>query len=519
MADIQPFYSTSRVRHAVREDDGCHDDCHDGCHVAILIVNGLVQLVMGCAMAPLSIAFVTALNALHTLLFIPVDFFKAFHAVAATPYLGLNVKILALLLLPLPLVMKAMVIIIGSMLCSLWAAAAVLCGRGSTARLCGCGIVCGILEASCGIVCDAFDWNRHSFPSYWAELRVARHYVQGPDGTMVEKPFEIGVIEIFIGLIVACIGLAVCVPAYAVIGAFKCVFGIIYRIYSWWCSYLAAFLSCGPDGPCGEFGGLFCGLFCAPFFIAAHVFIPAAAVLIYFCWCCYSVVDGVGCGVAAHTHGSPVAGVRHAFRQVVLFDIDTNRQAFDIETNSFCCDENCCDEDNPRPASPPRGRHWLDGRVLDGTARVDGGGGGRRSCRGGDGGGRVERAVIVANEEEQGAVLETHPAAEQPSYAAVEQAAAGDNDASPPLERPSQARLLRRFTAHAGLDNLRNRLVALDEIWTSFFKAAGRASEDAVAQGWVTRADFADCGAVLFSVSLCVCFCDASPIADRGTRG
>ena len=48
------------------------------------------------------------------------------------------------------------------------------------------------------------------------------------------------------------------------------------------------------------------------------------------------------------------------------------------------------------------------------------------------------------------------------------------------------------------MDNIRSRLVALDEVWTSFFNSAQSASEDAIAQGWVTRDDFAAYEASLF---------------------
>ena len=48
------------------------------------------------------------------------------------------------------------------------------------------------------------------------------------------------------------------------------------------------------------------------------------------------------------------------------------------------------------------------------------------------------------------------------------------------------------------MHNIRSRLVALDEVWTSFFNSAQSASEDAIAKGWVTRDDFAAYEASLF---------------------
>jgi hypothetical protein len=397
-------------------------------------IRALIGVAKGCVMAPFSVAYVTTLNALSTLFYVPLDFVKAYQAVATTAYIGRNTKTLALLLLPLPLVMKPLMIIFLSALGGLFLAFTDTVMDAFDEDYCKVvfGGFGGVLESDHTAVRDTLDWNRHSYFSYLEEFRRSRH----PSGV----PFDIPVIEVFIGLIVACLGIIVCVPAYVVIGAVKCVLGTFYWLCKLWESYFG--LLDGADGCC------LCQCL-SPCFIIAHALIPAAAVLTYLAFCCKAFIDGIGCAAVAHRQASPVAGVRHAFRLVGLFDYLTNEMALGVDAGT--CGEACEDFGN----AVPRNDQLLLGH--DGGVGLN----------------------LAPND----------PPAAQRMNLDADVEATGDNDAAPP---PGSApSLVRSFSTRAGLDNIRNRLVALDAIWTSFFNAAQSASEDAVSKGWVTREDFA----------------------------
>eukprot|EP01045_Picozoa_sp_COSAG04_P025611 COSAG04_NODE_3393_length_2860_cov_2.347338_1_plen_589_part_10 len=475
-------------------------------------IRSTLGILKGCAMAPFSITYVATLNALHTLFFIPLDFVKAYQAVAMTAYVGRNVKIVALLLLPLPLVMKPLIIILGSMLGGLFLAFTDTVYFAFHDNACEAvfGGFGNVLADAHRAVCDTFDWNRHSFFSYLEEFRESQH----PSGV----PFDIPVIKACIGLVVACIGLIVCVPVYVVIGAVKCVLGIFYWLWKLWEEYLKL-----PDQSNG------CCLFqcLAPCFIVAHALVPAAAVLAYLAFCCKSFIDGIGCAAVSYRQDSPAAGVRHAFHLVVLFDVATNEMA--LGKHRPTCGRQCGDafQDAPRPQDP---RHWLDGPIRDGGAVVD-------ERRRADDRHRHHAApapVVRADLPTAAPNLRRAEPAPTPVLRTDQPAAPANLDANLArdivrsmdpvqksemtatlepgvwegwswmerlaflrergVEEPSRVRApraIRSFTSRVGLDNIRDRFVALDEVWTSFFNSARHASEGAVSQGWVARADFA----------------------------
>eukprot|EP01043_Picozoa_sp_COSAG02_P022541 COSAG02_NODE_1175_length_14063_cov_24.197794_9_plen_583_part_00 len=422
----------------------------------ILCLCSVISIIKACVAAPFCIAYVTTLNALHSVFYMPKDTLKAYRAVATTEYIGRNVRILSLLLLPVPIAMKPLTIIIGSVLVALFLAFSLdamtdtFLARSWKGTLFG-GFR-GVLSRSCDAVRDTFHWNAHSFPSYLDEFRQSRH----PSG----QPFDIHAIEIVIGLIVACIGLIVCVPAIAVIGAVKCVPGIVYTLYKLWYLFLTEKLDVKHDVM----------LICFPCFIIAHALIPAGAILAYLVCCCEACVCGISCAGVAHSEGSPAAGVCHAFRLVAQFDVKTNYSVFGVETST--CGGTCASF----ARSSPDARPWRD-----------------------------QQALVVTTDQPTDQRMNTNdieapeaPVGPQgPVEAPPRGAATRRHPEAPPvaLREPPPLPVV---DARQRWTSVRSRFVALEEVWTSFFNAAQSASEDAIAKGWLGRDAFEAYEASLF---------------------
>mmetsp|Transcript_54756 Transcript_54756/g.124711 ORF Transcript_54756/g.124711 Transcript_54756/m.124711 type:complete len:242 (+) Transcript_54756:137-862(+) len=218
------------------------------------IVNWWIVL-KGLLFAPLTISIVTIGNFVLALGFLPVDVLRVYKTVTVTPYLGPNLKLLCMLLLPLPLLLKPFAIATGSVFCGFFvgfkSALESLNLRRSTGVVALCGLDLAV-TSSLNVVHDTYHVLGSSFFGYLDD------FTRPPPGTVVA--FDLSPIQILVALGVATFGLMVDTSSYAVIAIIKAPLGVIRWVCKLWD------FSCDAGG--GDPKGLFFLpplYFCRPF--------------------------------------------------------------------------------------------------------------------------------------------------------------------------------------------------------------------------------------------------------------
>mmetsp|Transcript_54756 Transcript_54756/g.124709 ORF Transcript_54756/g.124709 Transcript_54756/m.124709 type:complete len:383 (+) Transcript_54756:738-1886(+) len=175
--------------------------------------------------------------------------------------------------------------------------------------------------------------------------------------------------------------------------------------------------------------------FCLPCIFVAHLAILLSAAVGILGSVLRGAYDGISCAGVAYRAGNPAAGISHSYRLVLWFDHYTNESVFGCNQGTFGGQYSATHTEPFRSTQGPRrgSIHWLDRHP----------------------------AVVEAQTEDDRSLLGGP-------------AAGGD----PALTR--------------GLRRLASQLVALDDIWDSFFSACAVALTEAHGAGWVARADVED---------------------------
>ncbi|KAL3753130.1 hypothetical protein ACJRO7_000516 [Eucalyptus globulus] len=231
-----------------------------------------------------------------------------YYCVARTKRLGLILKILVLMMLPVPLVLWPVVGIAGSVLGGVaygvfapLIATFEAVGENVTDKLYHCFLdgLWSTVEGSCTVVRDFTDFCFHSFFSFMDELREK---IQ-PD----EKPMDIKLSKLPASLMVSLVGVVVDVPSIMVVALVKSP----YMLFRGWKRLLEDLI--GREGP-------FLETVCVPFAGLAIILWPLAVVGAVTAAFLSSFFLGLYSGVVAYQEDSLRMGVAYIVSVVSLFD-------------------------------------------------------------------------------------------------------------------------------------------------------------------------------------------------------
>ncbi|CAO2814283.1 unnamed protein product [Amaranthus hypochondriacus] len=272
--------------------------------ISLLILGVLKGLVI----SPIAASIIGIGNSSVIIGLWPAHFFWTCYCVGSTKKLGMILKIITLISLPLPLVLWPIVSILGSFVGGMafgffapLLATFEAVGEDVTDKFYHC-IIDGCwptLQGSCTVVRDFTDFCFHSYFSYMDDL-------------IMEKPADENTVELKLSrlpgcLLISLLGLLVDVPLITILALWKSP----YMLFTGWKRLLEDFV--GREGPfletvCVPFGGL--AIILWPLAVVASVL---AAFLSSFCL-------GLYAGVIVHQEKSLTMGLAYVVAAVSLFD-------------------------------------------------------------------------------------------------------------------------------------------------------------------------------------------------------
>ncbi|XP_059661295.1 uncharacterized membrane protein At3g27390 [Cornus florida] len=253
----------------------------------------------------------------------PAHFFWTYYCVAKTKRLGLVLKILVLVLLPVPLVLWPIIGIVGSLLGGIaygffapLLATFEAVGQNVTDKLFHCfadGCL-STLKGSCTVVRDLTDFCFHSYFSYMDEL--------SEEVPADEKPMDIKLSKLPSCLLLSLLGVLVDVPMITAVALWKspCM------LFKGWKRMLEDLI--GREGP-------FLETVCVPFAGLAIILWPLAVVGAVISAFISSFFLGFYGGVIAHQEDSLGMGLAYIMAVISLFDEYTNDLLYLREGSCF----------------------------------------------------------------------------------------------------------------------------------------------------------------------------------------
>ena len=291
--------------------------CCCGCLPIIGIIKGTIIV------APIFIISLLGFTGVAIIL-LPHDIFLTYKAICKTSIIGINLKILCLLLLPIALISWPILVALAStfygILYGLFGPTFYTFDSDYNLLYGGMG---KIFEDTCKFIGDFWDFNYNTYFNYLSQTRK------------VDNPFDINIIQIIIGLILAGYGSVVGTIVSSLLWFIK-LFPSIYRLY--------AFLF---ERYC-DLGGLEMLMFSILFLIAFFL-IPAAGVLALLAYIGYGFYGGINCAIEGYKHniGRGIISIWNT-----IYDIDTLSNSLIFERECSCfpnCKEKCLKKDKPKP--------------------------------------------------------------------------------------------------------------------------------------------------------------------------
>ncbi|XP_068666469.1 uncharacterized membrane protein At3g27390-like [Aristolochia californica] len=243
----------------------------------------------------------------------PPHFLWSYYRIAKTKRLGLVLKILLLVPMPVPLVIFPVLGIVRSLLVGIgyeFVGPLVSTLEGGREQnidkifhyfLDGCW---STIEGSCTIVCDVTDFCFHSYFSYMDELSEVVH--------VDEKPVEIKLLMLPSCLLVGLLSVLIDVPMITIVALWKSP----YMLFKGW-KGLFEDLIIGREGP-------FLETVCVPFAGLAIILWPLAVVAAVICVFICSIFLGLYGGGVVHQESSIKMGLAYMISIVSMFDEYTN---------------------------------------------------------------------------------------------------------------------------------------------------------------------------------------------------
>lgn len=260
---------------------------------------------------------------LISIVYLPHDIFYTYYTILSTAKIGRNIKALALLLLPIPLILWPVCVLV----------AYIVYGAGfglfkptkptfDEKYNVFCGGIGEALTDSCKNVKEFHNFNANSYFTYLSDYR---NYKLQPN----EKPFDISFIELFIGLWIGTSGAIIDGVLFTILTVIKVIpalFKAYYELWKWFCKEFAK--KCLDS--CLKF--VWTGLM-FPIFLLGNAFIPFATVFVAVFMCLSGFFIGLSAGYVAYKEG-----IKKAFAKVYEwakeYDEESNEAIYD---KSFTC--------------------------------------------------------------------------------------------------------------------------------------------------------------------------------------
>ena len=289
--------------------------CCCGCLPLIGLIKGLITVV------PSTIIHAIPCFLISVIL-LPHDIYYTYASILRSKKIGPNITVLGMLLLPIPLLLWPECVLIAYFLVGAGYGLFVPIAKTFEEKYnLFCGGIYETLTDGCKNVSEFWHFNYNSYFTYLADFRS---YKLGEG----EKPFDISLIELFIGLVIGTSGAIIDGILFILLTAIKIVPGLgrsYYQLWKWYCEFIR---KCQKS--CLDF--VWFGLM-FPTFILANAVIPIGVALVAVFICLSGFFIGLSAGWVAHEEGIP-----QAYTKMIKWAKDYDEESNDwIYGNRWSC--------------------------------------------------------------------------------------------------------------------------------------------------------------------------------------
>jgi len=247
-----------------------------------------------------------------SIVYLPHDIFYSYYTILGTKKLGRNIKVLAMLLLPLPLILWPPAVLFVSIFIGLGIGLfyPVYLTFDEETHILGGWIK--TFEKTFDAIKSFYTFDTNSYFTYLEKFRNAE----------CTDPFDIRIIDIFVGIIIASIGVVIDGVAITLIAIFKFPFTFPKVYYLMWKAYFQI--------ECLYIFMLFI------FFIIANALLPVALTLALGVVIIGGICVGLGSAGIAYKQGL-AAAFKWQFNKIYKFDDTSNNFLFGVNSCIPCC--------------------------------------------------------------------------------------------------------------------------------------------------------------------------------------
>jgi len=283
--------------------------CCCGCLPFLGFIKGIITMVPSAV-----IQFVPC--TIISIILLPHDIFLTYYSFLATNKIGHNLKAMAMMLLPIPLILWPVVVCVATLFFG--------AGLGLFQPIhrtfdedynVFCGGIVDTIKESAKYVKEFWHFNYDSYFSYLFDFRTYK-LIEG------EQPFDISLVQLFVGTVIGTSGAiidGICFTIISVVKLIPAIFRAYYELWKWYFEYCS---KCGRS--CLEF--VWFGLM-FPIFILANVIIPPGVALVAIFASLSGFFIGLSAGYHAYKHG-----IIEAYKKMLEWIDEFNK-----ETNKIIC--------------------------------------------------------------------------------------------------------------------------------------------------------------------------------------
>jgi hypothetical protein len=243
---------------------------------------------------------------LITLFLLPKDMCHTMLTLWKTRHIGPNLKVLLFLLLPIPLALWAPgVVILATVGCVLGS----LFHQVFTLDTCACASILGDVEEACSFLKHYWTFANETKFAYLEDFR--------DPSQMPDRPFDIRLHQIFVGLVQGLVCTAVQIAFVAAIGGVKLPFAMVRSLLQ-----LLYYFTLGNSAePCLSLG-------CCPCWVTLVVCSPVAIATLYVGSILSAGITGASCASLSYATGSLLNGFRLMCNKIHDFDVASSELMF-----------------------------------------------------------------------------------------------------------------------------------------------------------------------------------------------
>ena len=286
--------------------------CCCGCLPFLGLIKGLIVV------GPIFIISLIGFTGVAIIL-LPHDIFLTYKSLLKTGLIGINLKIMGMLLLPIALLSwPILVMFVGSVLGILYGLFCPVVRTFDEDYNIISGGFADVFKDICNFIKEFWNFNYRSYFGYLSDI----------ENTKVDKPFDINIIQLIIGLILANYGSIVGVIVLTLMWSIK-LFPSIYRMYYYAFKYYCSDLNCLE---------MFMYLI---FFVMALAIIPVIGILTILGYIGYGLYGGIFCAIEGYKHNI-CRGIISIWNTIRECDKFTNEYIFDKRCTCFPdCSDSC----------------------------------------------------------------------------------------------------------------------------------------------------------------------------------